>query len=716
MQVVERLRELSRNLWWTWQPGLVALFRDIDPERWRRVQHNPVAFLAGIPDEKVSRAVKDQALEARINQAFHSLESYASDTGTWGRLYAGPLQERPVAYFSAEFGLHESLPIYSGGLGILAGDHLATASDFGIPLIGVGLFYARGYFTQHLDEDGAQQESHDETDVAQLPLQRATTADGGSAVVEVEIGGRSVSACIWQADVGRCSLILLDCDIDRNPDEDRDLTDRLYDADPGVRIRQEAVLGIGGMRALRLLGFRPSVMHLNEGHSAFAILERVREEMEENQVDVEEAERRVRGQTVFTTHTPVEAGHDRFDLDLFDETLAPLRKRLGLSKEGFRGLGQPPGDRRAPYCMTTLALRMSRRSNAVSALHARTARRMWQVQWPDRSEDEVPIDHITNGVHISSWLAPPLHRFYDEHLGPDWEARQCAPETWAAIKEVDDERLWEVHQILKVRLLESIFRWVRTQEERRGNEGAGFEALQEEFRPKALMIAFARRFATYKRADLIFADEERLAALVNDRERPVRLVFAGKAHPRDEEGKELIRRIFHLAESDEFRGRLAFIEDYDINTARHLVQGCDVWLNTPLRTREACGTSGMKAVFNGVLNLSVQDGWWAEAYDGTNGFSIGEGEAHSDPGRQRERDAKALYETLENEVIPAYYDTEGNGVPRQWVGRMKNALATLAWRFNSDRMMMEYAEDCYLPAAGIKTVDAQSARRRSPTA
>jgi starch phosphorylase len=429
----------------------------------------------------------------------------------------------------------------------------------------------------------------------------------------------------------------------------------------------------------------------------------MREEVQENGVAIAEAERRVVDQAVFTTHTPVEAGHDRFDPSLVEQTLKPLREKIGLSEDAFCAYGRIGGAEHKAFGMTTLALRLSRRANAVSALHGRTARRMWRKLWPDRNETEVPISHITNGVHLASWVAPPLVRFYNESLGPDWESEQCSPTTWSAMARVDNEQFWEVHQILKARLLESVFRWMHRQEERRNGNARELDALEKHFHPGVLTIAFARRFATYKRADLIFSDEQRLADLLNDDNgSPVQLIFAGKAHPRDEDGQALIQRIFRLAASERFRGHLLFIEDYDINIARHLVQGCDVWLNTPLRTREACGTSGMKAMFNGALNLSIQDGWWAEAYNGLNGFSIGNGEAHADPERQRERDAASLYETLENEVIPLYYKRNEQGIPSEWVDRMKNALTTLAWRFNADRMVMEYARECYLPAAGIK--------------
>lgn len=700
MNIIEQLRELSRNLWWTWQPDIIALFHDIDAERWRQVNHNPVDFLSGVSRETIEKAVKDQALEARVSQAFHQLRAYLDQKDAWGHIHGGPLKERPVAYFSAEFGLHESLPIYSGGLGILAGDHLATASDFGLPLVGVGLFYARGYFTQHLDGEGRQLENYDEIDVEQLPLERVKTEAGERMHVEVGLGDRTLCACLWRADVGRCSLVLLDCDTEHNEERDRPLTSRLYDADPETRILQECVLGIGGMRALRRLGIHPAILHLNEGHSAFCTLENMREEVEENGVDVEEAKRRVRNRTVFTTHTPVPAGHDRFDPASVGRILGPLRERIGVAESDFIQWGQTDPSPDEPYCMTTLALRMSRTRNGVSARHGRTARAMWKPLWPDRPEDESPIGHITNGVHISSWLAPPLMRFFNEHLGPDWEQNQCDPETWSGILDVDDEQLWEEHQILKARMLESIVRWIKDQETRRNGGDEKAEYWESALHPDTLTIAFGRRMASYKRVDLLFRDEDRLAKWVNDDDRPIQLVFSGKAHPSDDNGKELIRRLFALSRSERFRGRLVFIEDYDINVARHLIQGCDVWLNTPLMPREACGTSGMKAMFNGALNLSVPDGWWAEAYDGGNGFVIGDFEPHADPEAQTERDAASLYDTLEHDVIPLYYDRDGRGIPHGWIQRMKNALSTLGWRFNSNRMLMQYAHDCYFPAVG----------------
>jgi glycogen phosphorylase len=703
MNIVDQLHKLSENLWWTWQPELIALFRDIDAEQWRRSNHNPVAFLSELSEQQVETAVREKALDARISHAVNRLKAYCSDTNTWGGLYAGLLEARPIAFFSAEFGLHESIPIYSGGLGVLAGDLLATASDYGLPMVGVGLFYARGYFIQTLDEEGLQQEAQHSIGIDQLPLRPMMDTNGDPASVTVEVDGRTVHAVIWRAQVGRATLILLDCDTPKNEPNDRVLTNQLYEAEPFVRIAQEIILGIGGWRALRQIGIDPAVVHLNEGHSAFVLLERMAEEMKENGVDLAEAQRRVQTHTLFTTHTPVPAGHDRFSAELIETHLSPLRKQLRLNQQEFMAMGQEhPGAEESAFCMTTLALRYSRSTNAVSALHAETARSMWQHIWPDRRVQEVPIHYITNGVHTASWLAPPLNDFYNDVLGSEWKQRQCEPAIWRPLLEVNNEQLWELHQLLKARLIAAVRRWIATQEERRGNHHQLLKVIEERFNPEVLTIAFARRFAAYKRADLLLSDEERLAALVNHAERPVQFLFSGKAHPKDKGGQQIIQRIFQLSRREPFKGRLLFIEDYDINTARHLLQGCDAWLNTPLRTLEACGTSGMKAIFNGVINISTPDGWWAEAYDGSNGFTIGRGERHADEQVQWKRDADALYTLLEEEVIPCYYDRTDADIPERWLQIMKNALATLAWRYNSDRMLIEYAREGYLPAAGVQ--------------
>jgi starch phosphorylase len=696
---------LARNLWWTWQPEVISLFRDFDPELWRRVNHNPVAFLAEIPPDKIAERASELAAESRISYAFHRLSDYLQRSATLGDLYGGPLRATPIAYFSAEFGLHESIPIYSGGLGILAGDHMKSASDLGLPLVGVGLLYAQGYFNQRLDAQGWQQESYQETEIDYLPVK--PEKDNGDSHLRVAVETRSgpIQIAIWSAEVGRARLILLDSDVPENRPEDRQLTGRLYGGDSGTRIRQELILGVGGVRALAKLGIRPGVLHMNEGHSAFAVLEMARREMASDQIPFADAMQRVRSRSVFTTHTPVAAGHDRFDQGLIEDALGPLRDQLGLGLAELMGLGRVhPGDGNEPFCMSVLGLNAAWRSNAVSALHGEVTRRMWHDLWPNRAVHEVPIGHLTNGVHVASWIAPAMKELFDSYLGPDWHRRQCLPATWQPVTAINDGELWEAHQIIKTRLISYVQRSVRSQMSRRGEDpdAAGHQVRRLD--PNILTVGFARRFATYKRGDLLLADIDRLRALITNADRPLQIVYAGKAHPKDEPGKKLIQSIFRLTTEEGLKGRLVFLEDYDINVTRHLIQGVDVWLNTPRRPLEACGTSGMKALFNGVLNLSVLDGWWAEAYDGNNGFAIGRGGEHSDPAVQDGRDAAALYEVLENDVIPLYYDREDHGVSQGWMRRVKCALLGLAWRFNAERMLLEYARECYLPVVGLSPI------------
>jgi starch phosphorylase len=696
-------------LWWTWHPEVVGFFRDLEPIRWRQLDHNPIALLAEFSEERLEQRTNELVLSSQINYAYRRMREYLNSELTWGSTHAGVLRVRPVAYFSAEFGLHESLPIYSGGLGVLAGDHLKSASDLGIPLVGVSLLYAHGYFLQHLDTEYWQREEHVTVDTRQLPLELAVGSDGRPIQIKIETRTRTIAARIWKLAVGRNLLLLLDSNIEGNRPDDRELTAHLYGGDNRVRIRQELLLGVGGIRALHALGISPGVLHLNEGHSAFAVLEMIQERMATENVPFEEARKRVASQTVFTTHTPVEAGHDRFAPELIEEHLGPLREALHLSADSLLQLGRvEAGNFAEPFCMTVLALKMSRRANAVSALHGRVSRAMWSRLWPGRGEEEVPIGHITNGVHVPSWLAQGMHALFDRHLGPGWEQRSGEPEVWVNIERVNDGELWESHQVLKSRLLDFVRRRVARQCQRRGEPPEAIEAAHKVLTHDALTIGFGRRFATYKRANLIRADLKRLARLVNDPHRPIQLVFAGKAHPRDEPAKHVLQLVARLSCDTTFAGRVIFVEDYDINVARHILQGVDVWLNTPRRPLEASGTSGQKVVLNGGLNLSVLDGWWAEAYDGSNGFAIGRGEAHFDGRIQDIRDTEALYEVLEEEVIPMFYDRDSQGLPRAWIARMKRAIRTLGWRFNANRMVMDYVQQCYLPAAGGVSCDIKS--------
>ncbi|MEW4569084.1 alpha-glucan family phosphorylase [Tautonia sp. JC769] len=699
--IINKLRELARNLWWTWQPHVVELFRELDPVLWRETDHNPVVFLDRIPPEQLVQRASEMALISRIDYAFRRLNEYLENRDSWGAIHASTLRARPVAYFSMEFGLHESLPIYSGGLGVLAGDHLKSASDLGIPLVAVGILYAEGYFRQSLDGEGWQHESYPYNDPARLPIEEALTPGGDPVRVAVESRSGTLHAKVWRVEVGRTTLLLLDSNVPENDEEDRSLTGRLYGGDARIRIRQELLLGVGGVRALFASGIDPSVIHLNEGHSAFAGLELTRTVMEAEGRPFGEAVRDVAGMTVFTTHTPVAAGHDRFGADLVEDALGPLREQLHLPPDDFLGLGRVhPGDHNEPFCMTVLALKLSRHANGVSALHGKVSRQMWHPLYPNRNEEEVPIGHITNGVHTLSWLAPQMKAIYDRHLGANWESRMRYPEVWDTASEIDDGEFWETHQVLKARLLEFVRQRLARQAQARGAAGDDLERYHRMFDLDTLTIGFARRFATYKRATLVMKDAERLAEIVNASDRPVQLIFAGKAHPEDRYGKEFIQQIVKISHSPQFRGRLAFIEDYDMNVARFLVQGVDVWLNNPRRPQEASGTSGQKVAMNGGLNCSILDGWWAEGYDGRNGFAIGSGRTHAVPSVQDDRDYLDLMSTLTHQVIPLYYDRGADGLPRRWIARVKDNLRTLGWRFNSDRQVMDYALHAYLPAGG----------------
>ncbi|MDE3171105.1 MAG: alpha-glucan family phosphorylase [Acidobacteriota bacterium] len=702
----ERLWTLARNLWWTWDPDCAAIFRDLNPVRWNQLRHNPILLLGEVPLEQLEHRAGELALHSRVNYAYRRLREYLETDKTWATRHAGVLRPRPVAYFSAEFGLHESIPIYSGGLGVLSGDHIKSASDLGIPLIGVGLFYGQGYFHQHVELSGWQQEEYIASDVNSLPMQPAIGKSGEPVMVQIETRRGTLRARVWRINVGRCDLLLLDSNVEGNAPEDRELTSRLYGGDRRVRIRQELLLGVGGYRALTAMGITPGVVHLNEGHSAFAALESVRERMQDEGLSFGAAVPRAFREIVFTTHTPVPAGHDRFSSELVEEHLGPLREQLGISHDTLMGLGRENiTNQQEEFCMTVLCLKLSRRANAVSALHGEVSRAMWADLYPGRSEDTVPIGHITNGVHVLSWLAPQMSRLYDRHLGVGWHEHSSDARIWERIESVDDGELWEAHLNLRARLLEYVRNSAFEQAQRRGEPQEIQQLLSRALRPDALTIGFARRFATYKRANLILSDLRRLAPLVNDPKRPVQFIFAGKPHPGDEPGKRLLQDIMSFMHNPQFTDKFIFIEDYDINVGRQLVQGVDVWLNNPRRPFEASGTSGQKVVLNGGLNLSILDGWWAEAYDGLNGFAIGNGRTHSDVHEHDRRDAENLYRVLHDEVVTLFYQRDRDGLPRGWIKRMKRAIRTLGWRFNADRMVMDYTTRCYLPAAGGTSSD-----------
>lgn len=687
-----QLHQLAWNLWWTWQPDVVDIFRDLDPALWRQQNHNPIAFLAALAPERIEARAAEIALDSRINSAFRQLDEYLGERHTFGASACSILQRSPVAYFAAEFALHESMPMYSGGLGVLAGDHLKAAADLGVPLVGVGIFYAQGYFRQHINESGWQEESHGQVDLHTLPLRRAVGRYGRPVVIEIPFENDApVLVGAWRAEVGRATLVLLDSDVEGNSPANRALTAHLYGGDDRERLLQEIILGVGGIRMLGALGLQPGVLHLNEGHSVLAALELARQRKVSDGVAFATAHRDVSIRTVFTTHTPVPAGHDRFAPELVVRHLGWLQREVGISPEELLALGRVnPQDPLERFCMTVVGLKSARYANAVSALHGHVTRQMWQNLWPGRPEAEVPIGHITNGIHTSSWLAPPMSALYARRIGPDWQQQMCAPETWQRIEAIANAEFWEAHQAVKRRMLNYVHRRCVLR---------GAQSLPT-LDNNVLTLGFARRIAEYKRNALLFSDPDRLAALVNAPGHGLQIIMAGKAHPRDDSAKRVLQQVLALTKDARFRERIVFIEDYDFGVSRHLVQGCDLWLNTPRRPFEACGTSGQKVLLNGGLNLSVMDGWWAEAYDSENGFAVGEEHVHSDPAVQDARDAASLYDVLENQVIPLYYHRDANQVPHAWVERMKHAVVTLAAYFNADRMVRDYVRECYLPAAG----------------
>ncbi|WP_237226933.1 alpha-glucan family phosphorylase [Rubinisphaera sp. JC750] len=696
-----KLTEIANNLWWCWQPELEDIFRRIDPIRFTELCHNPVQLLQEYPPEKLEKRAREEVLHSKINWAYRRFREYIVSQNSWGDTHAGLLNFRPVAYFSAEFGLHESIRVYSGGLGVLAGDHLKSASDLGVPLVGVGLFYYEGYFSQQIDENGWQQETYTEVDPGTMPVQEVKDENGQTIKISVDTRHEKIYARIMKVNVGRITLYLLDANIDENTPENRHLTARLYGGDQRTRIRQELLLGIGGVRALKALGINPRVIHMNEGHSAFAPLEVIRQRIHDDGMSFDDALRETAASGVFTTHTPVAAGHDRFDGGLVDEHLGPMGDALGLDHHGLMGLGRvDPQNSHEPFCMTVLAFKTSRLANAVSNLHGVVSRKMWACLWPWRSEEEVPIGHITNGVHVNSWLAAQMRVIYDRVLPAQWHLHTGEPEVWAGFEQVTPGELWETHQALKTRLIVYTRSRLIKQAARKHASDAELQALGELMDPRALTIGFARRFAPYKRADLIVRDAERLARLANDAQRPIQFIFCGKAHPADENGKSILQNIVKLSESKEFKGKIVFLEDYDINFTRHLVQGVDVWLNNPRRPLEASGTSGQKVVLNGGLNFSVLDGWWAEAYDGMNGFAIGDGHIHANADIQDERDAQSLMDVLEHKIVKTFYERDADDLPLSWIKMMKRSVRTLGWRFNADRMVMDYVNNAYIPAAG----------------
>jgi len=697
---LEWLRELAYNLWWSWNLEAIDLFRRLDRQLWEDSGHNPVLMLGTIKQDRLEEVADDEGFLAQLERIYQRFDRYLKGQNAWYDKYNGPSTGLQVAYFSAEFGLTDCMPMYAGGMGILAGDHLKAASDLGLPLVGVGLLYQEGYFRQYLNSDRWQQELYPKNDFYNMPIQLEQREDGTPLTIQVDYPGRKVTAQVWRAQVGRVPLFLLDTNIPANGPQDQNITDALYGGDLEMRIQQEIVLGIGGIRALEALGIRPAICHMNDGHSAFLALERIRLLMEGQGLSFAEAREAASAGNVFTTHTPVPAGIDRFPPQLMDKYFYDYYLSLGLSREEFLALGREnPADKQGPFCMACLALRLAAHTNGVSRLHSQVSRRMWQGVWPGVPEDEIPITWVTNGIHIPSWVSGDMASLYDRYLGPRWLERPYDQAIWERVDKIPDEELWRTHERRRERLVAVVRRRLREQLQRQGAPTSEIEKAGEVLNPAALTIGFARRFATYKRATLILRDPERLARILNDKDHPVQIIFAGKSHPQDNPGKELIQQIVHLCRREEFQRRMVFIEDYDMTIARYLVQGTDVWLNTPLRLREASGTSGMKAAANGVINMSTLDGWWDEAYQPTVGWAIGRGEVYEDLNYQNDIESKAVYEILEKEVIPLFYDRNSNGLPDEWIALMKDAVRIVCPAFNANRMVGEYADRFYLPSA-----------------
>ena len=692
------LQRIAYNLWWCWETDAINLFRRLDADLWKSTRHNPVEMLGIMQQTTLDGLKNDEGFMAHLKKVDEKLSEYLG-AKTWFQGSCNGNSRMKVAYFSMEFGLHESLPIYSGGLGILAGDHLKSASDLGLPLVGVGLLYRQGYFRQYLNNEGWQQEYYPENDFYNLPLTLERDENGAPLAFELEFGPRKFMVHIWRVQVGRVPLYLLDTNLEENSPENRLITAQLYFGDKEMRIIQEILLGIGGIRALRTLGIVPNVCHMNEGHAAFLALERIRLLMEKRAIGFNEAREIVRAGNVFTTHTPVEAGIDHFQPELIDKFFARYFKMLGIRHDEFLGLGrQNPKNQDESFCMAVLALKLAAHINGVSQLHGDVSRKMWRNAWPELPLEQVPLTSITNGVHTRTWMSNHMGSLLVRYLGTRWLEDPTDHAVWRRIAKIPDTELWRARQSCREKLVDFARKRLREQLVKVGATFKEIAVAEEVLDPEVLTIGFARRFATYKRGTLLLRDLDRLASILNNPDRPVQFIFAGKAHPQDHEGKELIRQIVQTSHQERFRHRIVFIEDYDMEVARHLVQGVDVWLNTPLRPMEASGTSGMKVAFNGGLNMSVLDGWWCEGYQGNNGWAIGKGEVYEDIEYQNQVEARAVYDLLEKEVVPNFYDQGGDGVPRSWIATMKASMQGLCPVFSTDRMVQEYAGHCYVPA------------------
>ena len=696
---LEPLRELVYNLWWSWEPRARKLFRDIDSELWDRTNHSPLRMLQLSTQARLSELAEDDDFRREMNATIGRFKTYLARKDTYGAVYAGKTGGELVAYFSAEFGFHESVPNYSGGLGILSGDHCKSASDLGLNFVGVGLLYRHGYFRQQVNREGLQEAVQLNQNFFQLPVTPALGPDGEPLKISVEIPGRTVWAKVWKLAVGRIHLYLLDTDILENSEEDRVITEQLYGGDADMRIRQELVLGIGGVRALAALGLSPAVYHMNEGHSAFLGLERIHQLVDAKKLSFRAALQVVAASNVFTTHTPVPAGNDAFSRALMQRYFADYPTEVDIPFDEFFSYGQAVAGRTEEFSMTILALRTSRQSNGVSALHGLVSKGLWREVWAGVPEHEVPITSITNGVHTKTWAAPEFMDLYTKYLGEDWEDHLTDKDYWRRVIDIPDEVIWEAHQMLKKRLIDFARQRIRAQRERLGETPAQLREVNDILNPEVLTVGFARRFATYKRGTLLFANPERLFKMVSDADRPVQFIFAGKSHPKDEPGKRIIQEIYHYTRQPQFNGRVVFLEDYDAHVGRRMYQGVDLWLNNPLRPLEASGTSGMKLPPSGGLNLSVLDGWWCEGHNGKNGWAIGPEITKGSVELQNEVDAESLFHVLETQIVPLYYAKPDGKLPLAWIQLMRESIRSVTPVFNTHRMVMEYHQRMYARAA-----------------
>lgn len=694
---LNRMGEIAYNLWWSWTPEARELFRRLDYPLWRDTEHNPVQMLRVISPERLNAMAEDASFLRLYNKVLLKYDHEMANGHTWFHINYPEHKNKTIAYFSFEFGLHNSLPIYSGGLGILSGDHAKETSDLGLPFVGVGFFYPQGYFRQRIPSHGWQESIYPQLDMNQAPIRNLHDEHGNDVLVDVILGGRRVFARIWHVQAGRTNLYLMDTDVDENDPWDRELSARLYSGDSEMRIRQEIMLGIGGVRLLRKLGIEPYAYHMNEGHSAFLLLELIREKVTAGS-SFADAMQQVQQQTVFTTHTPVPAGHDAFGFHMIEQYFRGFWEELGISREQFLNLGGHQEEWGIAFNMTVLALRLSGQANGVSKLHGEVSRRMWQEVWPERSVHDVPITSITNGIHVPSWISSEMNQLFAKYLGPDWRERHDDPVIWERMVDVPDEDLWQIHLHMKRKMISFFQEYVRRNWINGRHDPTQILTGGTLLEPTALTIGFARRFATYKRATLVFRDIERLKRILLDTHRPVQIIFAGKAHPADEPGKQLIQTIYNMAKHNEMGGRIAFVEDYNMHMARYLVQGVDVWLNTPRRPREASGTSGMKAALNGIPNLSILDGWWEEGYNGANGWAIGGNKSFGDTNMQDAHDADSIYTLLEEEIVPLFYNRDKDGIPRGWVEIMRESIRSNAALFSMRRMVKEYTTEMYLKA------------------